>query len=139
MRSQAPIGVRRGSSEVAKTGPVSFSASSTIVRNLKIWNVLPSSVMRSWRSSTGPLAAVQPDEQREHRQQRDDEQDEQQRAETRDVHHALDHAAPALERDLVQADDRDAVEVLERGADRRVLDQVGHHLEVDALVAQRSG
>ena len=50
--------------------------------------------------------------------------------------HALDHAAPALERHLVEADDRDPVEVLERGADRRVLHDVGDDLQVDALVAQ---
>ena len=54
-RSQMPTFVRRGSSALAHTGPVSRSASSTMVRNLKISNVFPSSVMRSWRSRIGPL------------------------------------------------------------------------------------
>ena len=57
-------------------------------------------------------------------------------AETATSISALHHAVPALERHLVQADDRDAVEVLEGGLDRRVLDDVGDDLDVDALVAE---
>ena len=44
---QYPNQVTRESLRVAHTGPVDFSASSTIVRNLSIWNLLPSSPMRS--------------------------------------------------------------------------------------------
>ena len=51
------------------------------------------------------------------------------------VQHALDHAVPAAQRDLAEADDRDPVEVFEDGLDGRVLDQVRHDLDVQALVA----
>ena len=63
-RSQAPTRVRRGSCFILNIGPeYSFSAPSSsrwlsaptfMERNLKMWNVLPSRPMRSWRKNTGP-------------------------------------------------------------------------------------
>ena len=48
---------------------------------------------------------------------------------------ALDDAVEALQRDVVDVDDRDAVEILEPRAQRDDLQQVGHDLDVDALAA----
>ena len=45
---------------------------------------------------------------------------------------ALDDAVEALQRDVVDVDDRDAVEILEPRAQRDDLQQVGHDLDVDA-------
>ena len=58
-------------------------------------------------------------------------------AESADVDRALEHAVEALQRHVVEVDDRDAVEVLEPGAQRDELQQVGHDLDVDALAARR--
>ena len=46
---------------------------------------------------------------------------------------ALEHAVEAAQRHVVEADDRDAVEVLEPRAQRDELQQVGHDVDVDAL------
>ena len=135
-RSQAPMGVRRGSSEVAKTGPVSRSAPSTMVRNLKIWKVFPSRVMRSWRRKIGP-SPEQADEEGDDGNDRDHGEAHEEHRGRGHVHEPLHHGVPALERDLVEADDGNAVEVLGDRLDRRVLDHVGDDLDVHALVAER--
>ena len=51
------------------------------------------------------------------------------------VDRALDPGVEALQRHVVDVDDRQAVEVLEPGAQRDELQQVGHDLDVDALAA----
>ena len=56
------------------------------------------------------------------------------RAEMRDVERALDQAHPARERHLRQVDDRQAVEVLDAGAEGDVLEEVRH----DAHVGDRA-
>ena len=48
---------------------------------------------------------------------------------------ALDDAVEALQRDVVDVDDRNAVEILEAGAQRDHLQQIGHDLDVDHLAA----
>src|SRR5438477_902023 len=67
--------------------------------------------------------------------QEDGDEGEKGRGADHGIHDPLDHAVPAPQRDLAEADDGDAVEVLEHGLDRRVLDEVGHDLDVQALVA----
>ena len=54
-----------------------------------------------------------------------------------DVEHALDERADALQRHVVEVDDRHAVEILEPRAQGDELQQVGHHLDVDAFAARR--
>ena len=48
---------------------------------------------------------------------------------------ALDPGVEALQRHVVDVDDRQAVEILEAGAQRDELQEVGHDLDVDALAA----
>ena len=48
---------------------------------------------------------------------------------------ALDPGVEALQRHVVHVDDRQPVEVLEAGAQRDELQEVGHHLDVDVLAA----
>ena len=48
---------------------------------------------------------------------------------------ALDDAVEALQRHVVDVDDRHAVEILEPGAQRDHLQQIGHDLDVDHLAA----
>ena len=50
-----------------------------------------------------------------------------------DVDRALEHAVEAPQRHVVDVDDRNAVEILEPGAQRDDLQQVGHDLDVDDL------
>ena len=47
----------------------------------------------------------------------------------------LTMAVEALQRDVVDVDDRDAVEILEPGAQRDDLQQIGDDLDVDHLAA----
>ena len=47
----------------------------------------------------------------------------------------LDRCVEALQRHVVDVDDRDAVEIFEPGAQRDHLQQVGHDLDVDHLAA----
>ena len=49
----------------------------------------------------------------------------------------LTHGVEALQRHVVEVDDRDAVEILEPRPQRDELQQVGHDLDVDALAARR--
>ena len=49
---------------------------------------------------------------------------------------ALDDAVEALERHVVDVDDRHAVEILEAGAQRNHLQQVGNDLDVEHLAAR---
>jgi hypothetical protein len=56
-------------------------------------------------------------------------------AEIPDVERALDEAVEPLERDVVDVDDRDAVQVFEPRLQRDDLQQVGHDLDVDHLAA----
>ena len=68
----------------------------------------------------------------------DGERDGQQRQRRRrdaDVERALEEAVEALERDVVDVDDRDAVEIFEPRPQRDDLQQVGHDLDVDHLAA----
>ena len=135
-RRKTPTAVRRGSSDVANTGPVSFSASSVHGAELVHLERLSIHAHALLAEEDRPASALQLDEERHDREERQDEGEEQQgHGAESEVHHALHHAVPAPERDLVQADDRDPVEVLEGGLDRGVLDQVGNDLDVDALVA----
>ncbi len=67
--------------------------------------------------------------------ERDGEHDAAPRADSDDVDAALDPGVEALQRHVVDVDDRQAVEVLEPGAQRDELQQVGHDLDVDALAA----
>ncbi len=48
---------------------------------------------------------------------------------------ALDDGVEALQRHVVDVDDRHAVEILEAGAQGNDLQQVGHDLDVDHLAA----
>ncbi len=50
---------------------------------------------------------------------------------------ALQHAVEAAQRHVVEADDRHAVEVLEPGAQRDELQQVGDDVHVDAFAVRR--
>ena len=50
-----------------------------------------------------------------------------------DVEPALDDAVEALQRNVVDVDDRHAVEILEARAQRDHLEQIGDDLDVDAL------
>ena len=52
-----------------------------------------------------------------------------------DVERPLDDLVPALERDLGQVDHRQAVEVLDAGAQHVVLQQVRNHLDLDQQLA----
>ena len=75
-------------------------------------------------------------------QRRDDEQagcrqDEQRRAGNRDVDRPLEHAVEAAQRNVVQADDRNAVEVFEARAQRDELQQVRDDVDVDAFAVGR--
>ena len=54
-----------------------------------------------------------------------------------DVERALDEGVDALQRDVVEIDDRNAVQVLEPRAEGDELQQVGHDLDVHALAAGR--
>ena len=54
-------------------------------------------------------------------------------AESADVDGPLQHAVEAAQRDVVDVDDRDAVELFEARAQRDHLDEVGHHLDLDDL------
>ena len=67
--------------------------------------------------------------------ERDGEHD-QRGARDRDVDTALDDAVEALQRDVVDVDDRNAVEILEARAQRDHLQQIRHHLHVHALAAR---
>src|SRR5262245_15919538 len=54
----------------------------------------------------------------------------------RDVDAALDEGVEALQRHVVDVDDRQAVELFESRAQRDYLQQVGHHLDVHELAAR---
>ena len=60
-------------------------------------------------------------------------QDEQRRAGDRDVDRPLEQAVEALQRHVVEADDRHAVEVLEAGAQGDELQEVRDDVDVDAF------
>ena len=96
----------------------------------------------------GELLAVQahpllPVEDRPRRRAADDERRDGERdreqheggAGHRDVERPLDEAVEALERNVVDVDDRDAVEILEARAQRDHLEDVRHDLDVDHLAA----
>ena len=74
-------------------------------------------------------------------QQRDgaDRNRQQRERAARDDHvdSALHDCIEALQRNVVDVDDRDAVEILEPRPERDDLQQIGHHLHVDALPARR--
>src|SRR5688572_31766957 len=79
-------------------------------------------------------AVLEPDGERDERQHGDHEgeQEEPRRRHDR-VHAALDQAAPPLERNLGEVDDRRAVEILQRRLERGVLQDVGDELDLDQL------
>ena len=62
---------------------------------------------------------------------------EQRRAGDREIDRPLQDAVEAPQRHVVEADDRDAVEVLEPGAERDELEQVGHDVHLDPLAVGR--
>src|SRR4051812_991653 len=64
-------------------------------------------------------------------------QHDQRGARDRNIDDPFDDAVEALERDVVDVDDRDAVEILEARPQRDHLQQVGHDLDIDAFAARR--
>ena len=76
-------------------------------------------------------AVLDPDGERDQRQ--DGQQHDQRGERDRQIHRPLHHAVPTLERHLREVDHRRAVDVLQRGLDGGVLEDVGHQLDLDAL------
>ncbi len=86
--------------------------------------------MRSWRKKAGPGELS-----RTSRASTPSIGDEHEQAGCRQpgVDGPLQHAVEAAQRDVVDVDDRDAVEFLEAGAQRDHLDEVRHDLDLDDL------
>ena len=128
----------RGSSSRAQTGPVSRSASSYIERNFHDRRTsLPSRPMRSWRKNTGPRRACSLTSSAIIAE-RTATAPAAPAAEMPTSIARLTHAVEALQRHVVDVDDRDAVEIFEPRAQRDDLQQVGHDLDVDASRGWRS-
>ena len=129
-RSHCPIGVVRGSSSRAQTGPV-------VVFRVGIHR--PELVDGEGLAvEAHPLLPVEDrTRRRSSDEKRDDErrhgQDDDGRCREHDVEAALDPGVDALERHVVHVDDRQAVEIFEPRAQGDELQDVGDDLDVDAL------